>query len=135
MVGSRAVDAADIGVYQRVDAHIECLGLRPECGECRRDILALTDFKASTSMPSVRAVTRFFIEVPRGRSGVKVPEAAPPVHPHDDAFLGLVLVIEDEASLRSALARLLKKKGVDANVRQSMFFGDFSLPGADSHHL
>ena len=25
--------------------------------------------------------TRFFIEVPRGRSGVKVPEAAPPVHP------------------------------------------------------
>jgi PAS domain S-box-containing protein len=59
--------------------------------------------------------TRFFIEVPRGRSGVKVPEAAPPVHPHD-AFLGSVLVIEDEASVRSALGRLLKKRGVDATI-------------------
>jgi signal transduction histidine kinase/CheY-like chemotaxis protein len=57
--------------------------------------------------------TRFFIEVPRGRSGVEVPEAAP-VHPHNDAFLGSVLVIEDEASVRSALARLLKRRGVDA---------------------
>jgi PAS domain S-box-containing protein len=59
--------------------------------------------------------TRFFIEVRRGRSGVKVPEAAPPVHPHD-AFLGSVLVIEDEASVRSALGRLLKKRGVDATI-------------------
>ena len=60
--------------------------------------------------------TRFFIEVPRGRSGVKVPEAAPPVHPHDDAFLGSVLAIEDEASVRSALGRLLKERGVDATI-------------------
>jgi PAS domain S-box-containing protein len=60
--------------------------------------------------------TRFFIEVPRGRSGVKVPEAAPPVHPHNDAFLGSVLAIEDEASVRSALGRLLKKRGVDATI-------------------
>jgi PAS domain S-box-containing protein len=60
--------------------------------------------------------TRFFIEVPRGRSGVKVPEAAPPVYSHNDAFLGSVLAIEDEASLRSALGRLLKKRGVDATI-------------------
>ena len=59
--------------------------------------------------------TRFFIEVPRGRSGVEVPEAAP-VHPHNDAFLGSVLAIEDEASVRSALGRLLKKKGVEATI-------------------
>jgi len=60
--------------------------------------------------------TRFFIEVPRGRSGVKVPEAGPPVHPHNDAFLGSVLAIEDEASVRSALGRLLKMRGVDATI-------------------
>jgi PAS domain S-box-containing protein len=63
-----------------------------------------------------RKGTRFFIEVPRGRSGVKVPEAAPPVHPHNDAFLGSVLAIEDEASVRSALGRLLKVRGVDATI-------------------
>ena len=34
--------------------------------------------------------TRFYIEVPRGRSGVKVPEAVPQLHPHNDAFLGSV---------------------------------------------
>jgi PAS domain S-box-containing protein len=60
--------------------------------------------------------TRFFIEVPRGRSGVKVPEAAPPVYPHNDALLGSVLAIEDEASVRSALRRLLKTRGVDATI-------------------
>jgi PAS domain S-box-containing protein len=60
--------------------------------------------------------TRFFVEVPRSRSGVKVPEAAPPAHPHNDAFLGSVLVIEDEASVRSALGRLLKMRGVKATI-------------------
>jgi CheY-like chemotaxis protein len=64
--------------------------------------------------------TRFFIEVPRGRSGVKVPEAAPPVHPQNDAFLGRVLAIEDEASVRSALGRLLKLRGVDATIVATM---------------
>ena len=43
-------------------------------------------------------------------------KAAPPVHPHNDAFLGSVLAIEDEASVRSALGRLLKTKGVDATI-------------------
>jgi CheY-like chemotaxis protein len=60
--------------------------------------------------------TRFFTEVPRGQSGVKVSEAAPPVQPHHDAFLGSVLAIEDEASVRSALGRLLKMRKVDATI-------------------
>jgi CheY-like chemotaxis protein len=60
--------------------------------------------------------TRFFIEVPGGRAGVKVPEAALPVHPHDNAFPGSVLAVEDEASVRSALGRLLKARGVDATI-------------------
>jgi CheY-like chemotaxis protein len=60
--------------------------------------------------------TRFFIVVPRGRSGVRMPETAPPVHPHNDAFLGSVLAIEDEASVRLALGRLLKARGVDATI-------------------
>ena len=60
--------------------------------------------------------TRFFIEVPRGRSGVKVSEAAPPVHLHNGAFLGSVLAIEDEASVRSALRRLFNATGVEATI-------------------
>jgi signal transduction histidine kinase len=62
------------------------------------------------------AGTRFFIEVPRGQSGVKMPEAAPPVHPHNDAFPGSVLAIEDEASVRSALRRFFKHSGVEATI-------------------
>jgi CheY-like chemotaxis protein len=60
--------------------------------------------------------TLFSIEVPRGRSGVNAPEAAPPVHPHNDAFLGSVLVIEDEASVRSALRRFFKVRGLEATI-------------------
>ena len=60
--------------------------------------------------------TRVFIEVPRGRSDIKVPEAPPPVRPHNEAFLGGVLAVEDEASVRSALGRLLKNRGVDATI-------------------
>ena len=61
--------------------------------------------------------TGVFIEVPRGgSSSVKVPETAPPARPHNEAFLGSVLAIEDEASVRSALGRLLKKRGVDATI-------------------
>jgi PAS domain S-box-containing protein len=60
--------------------------------------------------------TRFFIEVPLVRSGVKAPEASPPVHPYNDAFLGSILAIEDEASVRSALGRLLKIRGVGATI-------------------
>ena len=63
--------------------------------------------------------TRFFIEVPRG-SGVKVPDAAPPAHPQNDAFPGSVLAIEDEASVRSALGRLFKQRGADATIVATM---------------
>ncbi len=54
--------------------------------------------------------TRFFIEVPRGRSGVKAPEAAPPVHPENDGFLGKVLAVEDEASVRSGAQEIAEGK-------------------------
>jgi len=60
--------------------------------------------------------TRIFIEVPRGRSSVKVPETAPPVHPRNDAFPGSVLAIEDETSVRSALRRLFEARGVEAII-------------------
>ncbi len=60
--------------------------------------------------------TRFFIEVPRGRSDSPAREVAPPAHPHSDAFLGSVLAIEDEASVRTALERLLKTRGVEATI-------------------
>jgi CheY-like chemotaxis protein len=60
--------------------------------------------------------TRFLIEVPRGRSEITVPDAAPPEQPLNDAFLGKVLAIEDEASVRVALRRLLKEKGVEATI-------------------
>jgi PAS domain S-box-containing protein len=60
--------------------------------------------------------TRFSIEVPRGRSSVNVPEAAPPVHHGNDAFQGSVLAIEDEASVRSALRRFFKQRGVEATI-------------------
>jgi PAS domain S-box-containing protein len=59
--------------------------------------------------------TRFFIEVPRGGASVNLPEAAPPAHPRKEAFPGSVLVIEDEVSVRSALERLFKARGVDAS--------------------
>ena len=54
--------------------------------------------------------TRFFIEVPRGRSGVKAPDAAPPVHPENDGFLGKVLAVEDEASVRSGTQEIAEGK-------------------------
>ncbi len=60
--------------------------------------------------------TRFFIEVPRGRPNVKVPEATSPVHPRHDVFIGSILAIEDEASVRAALKRLLKTRGVKATI-------------------
>jgi CheY-like chemotaxis protein len=60
--------------------------------------------------------TRFYIEVPRGRSGVEAPEAAPLVDQDKDVFLGSVLAIEDEASVRSALGRALKARRVDATI-------------------
>jgi CheY-like chemotaxis protein/anti-sigma regulatory factor (Ser/Thr protein kinase) len=60
--------------------------------------------------------TRFFIEVPLGRSSANVPEPAPPVHARDDAFPVSILAIEDETSVRSALRRLFKARGLEATI-------------------
>jgi len=60
--------------------------------------------------------TRFSIEVPLGRSSVDVPEAEPPVYLRDDAFRGSVLAIEDETSVRSALRRFFKARGLEATI-------------------
>ena len=60
--------------------------------------------------------TRFLIEVPRGQSSFPVLQGASSIHPDGNAFMGSILAIEDEASVRSALGRLLKTKGVDAII-------------------
>jgi CheY-like chemotaxis protein/two-component sensor histidine kinase len=55
--------------------------------------------------------TGFSIEVPRGRAYVGVSESVP-TSVDADLFLGTVLVIEDEASVRSALNRMLTSRGI-----------------------
>ena len=56
--------------------------------------------------------TGFSIEVPRGGAGVGVPEPILTSDFDGELFHGTVLVIEDERSLRSALSRMLKLKGI-----------------------
>ena len=60
--------------------------------------------------------TRFFIAVPRGRAMLWCRKKTLQARPHNDGFPGKVLAIEDEASVRQALRRLLKEKGVDATI-------------------
>jgi CheY-like chemotaxis protein len=60
--------------------------------------------------------TRFCIEAPRGRSSLEVTETLPPAPSRKDDFPISVLAIEDETSVRSALRRLLKEKGVEATL-------------------
>ena len=62
--------------------------------------------------------TRFCIEVPRGASGIKAPTAAAAaaMHARADVAALSVLAIEDESSVRSALRRLLKEKGIEATI-------------------
>ncbi len=60
--------------------------------------------------------TRFCIEAPRGRSSVDVTETLLPAPSRKDDFPFSVLAIEDETSVRSALRRLLKQKGVEAAI-------------------
>jgi signal transduction histidine kinase/ActR/RegA family two-component response regulator len=59
--------------------------------------------------------TRFVIDVPRGRLGIAVSKSLPPPQP-GNAFAFSVLAIEDETSVRSALRRLLKEKGIEAAI-------------------
>jgi DNA-binding NtrC family response regulator len=56
--------------------------------------------------------TGFSIEVPRGRAYVGVSESIPTADVGGELFRGTVLVIEDEASVRSALHRMLTSMGI-----------------------
>jgi PAS domain S-box-containing protein len=58
--------------------------------------------------------TAFSIEVPRGRAQSDVSEAVRTSDCDGERFRGTVLVIEDDASGRSALTRVLKLKGISA---------------------
>ena len=55
------------------------------------------------------------IEVPLGQTPVHG-ETAPDQHSPRNSFVGTVLVIEDEVSVRSAMARLLKLKGIATSM-------------------
>ena len=58
--------------------------------------------------------TAFSIEVPRGRAQTGVSESVHTSDPEAELFRGTVLVIEDDASGRSALTRMLKLMGISA---------------------
>jgi PAS domain S-box-containing protein len=58
--------------------------------------------------------TAFSIEVPRGRAQTDVSASGLASDSDGELFHGTVLVIEDETSVRSALARMLKSRGVSA---------------------
>lgn len=60
--------------------------------------------------------TRFSIDVPHGAPVGGVRQAARPKGARDEAFPFSVLAIEDETSVRTALARLLKEKGIEATI-------------------
>ncbi len=60
--------------------------------------------------------TRFSIDVPRGPTLAEGRHATPPVHVRNEAYPFSVLAIEDEASVRAALRRLLKEKGIEATI-------------------
>jgi len=66
------------------------------------------------STPGKGAV--FSIEVPRGDSNGDAAESAlAPTYESGD-FTGVILVVEDEASVRTSLSRMLKTRGVEAIV-------------------
>jgi PAS domain S-box-containing protein len=66
------------------------------------------------STPGKGAV--FSIEVPRGDASNDTAEKAPTPIYEKINFPGVVLVVEDEASVRASLARLLNMKGINAIV-------------------
>ncbi|HEU0082471.1 MAG TPA: hybrid sensor histidine kinase/response regulator, partial [Bradyrhizobium sp.] len=59
---------------------------------------------------------RFSIDVPRGPADAAVREAPLPVLRGNEAFPFSVLAVEDETSVRAALRRLLKEKGIEATI-------------------
>jgi PAS domain S-box-containing protein len=60
--------------------------------------------------------TGFFIEVPRAQTRVRAPEQLRTSVNHDGLLALNVLVIEDETSVRGAVVRFLKLKGIAASV-------------------
>ena len=54
------------------------------------------------------------VEVPRGRADVAASEPVVTVDVDGEPFRGTVLIIEDEKSVRTALTRMLKARGIDA---------------------
>jgi CheY-like chemotaxis protein len=89
--------------------------------------------------------TAFSVEVPRGRAPAGFSESVRAADSASGAFRGTVLVIEDDTSVRSALARMLKLSGIDAigvattgdaamlieqkGVRPDLVLCDYNLPG------
>jgi signal transduction histidine kinase/ActR/RegA family two-component response regulator len=87
----------------------------------------------------------FLIEVPRGQVQAGATGALPTANENRDRFSGTVLIIEDETSVRSALRKLLKAKGMgvvgvatgnDAvslisqhAMRPDLLLSDYNLPG------
>jgi CheY-like chemotaxis protein len=84
------------------------------------------------------------IEVPLGQTRVHG-ETAPDQDSARNSFVGIVLVIEDEVSVRSALARLLKSRGIAASmvatgndaltlvtegIRPNLVLSDYNLRGS-----
>jgi PAS domain S-box-containing protein len=84
------------------------------------------------------------IEVPLGQTRVHG-ETAPEQDSPRNSFVGIVLVIEDEVSVRSALARLLKSRGiatsmvatgndaltlVSEGIRPNLVLSDYNLRGS-----
>jgi CheY-like chemotaxis protein len=59
---------------------------------------------------------RFSIDVPRGSPEAAVRSALPAVHTRNEVFDFSILAIEDETSVRAALRRLLKEKGIEATI-------------------
>ena len=60
--------------------------------------------------------TVFSIEVPRGDSSRDTTERAQTPRYERDDFPDIILVVEDETSVRASLSRLLKTKGIEAIV-------------------
>jgi signal transduction histidine kinase/CheY-like chemotaxis protein len=60
--------------------------------------------------------TVIWIEVPRGAANRHVPASAQALRYQTSDFRGTVLVVEDEASVRSSIGRMLKARGIEAIV-------------------
>jgi PAS domain S-box-containing protein len=89
--------------------------------------------------------TAFSIEVPRGRSQTGVAASVRADDSGGELFRGTVLVVEDDASGRAALTRVLKLKGISAvgvattsdaaalieheGLRPDLILCDYNLPG------